>query len=236
MFNEQKKQLEIVSYQDPRVFAQECVELLERHHQASAAHTLRVVEISALAGLSLGLSKENTDLLIYEASVHDVGKRDVDARLLSLHNPTPQQIATIRDGHIKGTRERLKNSNLEPSLKAVILEDVMQHHEDILFFGNVKTPYPRNCENVSSYDGPERRKETSEPSERAKILFFADKLDRSMSGFNNVDGKEPNLENLGNRVRKYLGDGAMSAEDEKLLDVCVDACSKLYSNRLLISK
>ena len=99
---------------------------LNRHDRLTAGHSERVRAYSVMLGQEIGLPPEELDRLNWAALVHDVGKLDVDAEILSKPDrPTPQEWAVLRNHPGAGWRYV---DPLRPWLGGWV-DAATQHHE-----------------------------------------------------------------------------------------------------------
>jgi HD-GYP domain-containing protein (c-di-GMP phosphodiesterase class II) len=100
---------------------------LDRHERLSRGHSERVRAYASLIGREIGLSQEDLELLNWTALLHDIGKLDVPAWLLSTpEKPTEEQWEVLKR-HSAAGKHRLRR--LEKTLGESIYDGALYHHE-----------------------------------------------------------------------------------------------------------
>lgn len=91
------------------------------------AHESKVGEISGILGAALGLNAEEVTALIQAASLHDIGKFAIPAKILGKNGPlTPEEIHEIQRHPVNGA-QILINAGYGPDDAAV--QAAHYHHE-----------------------------------------------------------------------------------------------------------
>lgn len=100
---------------------------LGRHERLTRGHSERVRAYASLIGKEIGLSPAEMESLNWTALLHDIGKLDVPAWILTTEEPpTPDEWAVLRR-HPEAANARLRR--LEPVLGDSIYDGALYHHE-----------------------------------------------------------------------------------------------------------
>lgn len=100
---------------------------LGRHERLTRGHSERVRAYASLIGKEIGLSDSEMESLNWTALLHDIGKLDVPAWLLTTQEqPTPDEWDVLKR-HPEAAKARLRR--LEPTLGDSIYEGALYHHE-----------------------------------------------------------------------------------------------------------
>ena len=114
---------------DP-AFVDEVLDLLDQlssHERLTRGHNERVRAYASMIGREVGLTDDELEALNWSALMHDIGKLDVPAWLLSSpEKPTDEEWEVIKR-HPEMARHRLRK--LEPILGESIYEGALYHHE-----------------------------------------------------------------------------------------------------------
>ncbi len=100
---------------------------LGRHEKLTRGHSERVRAYSSLIGKQMGLSRHKLEQLNWTALLHDIGKLDVPARILtSPDKPTQEEWESLQR-HPAASESRL--DSLEDTLGETIYHGALYHHE-----------------------------------------------------------------------------------------------------------
>ncbi len=103
------------------------LEQLGRHESLTRGHSERVRAYASLIGKEIGLSDSEMESLNWTALLHDIGKLDVPAWLLTTQEPpTPDEWEVLKR-HPEAAKARLRR--LEPTLGDSIYDGALYHHE-----------------------------------------------------------------------------------------------------------
>jgi HD-GYP domain-containing protein (c-di-GMP phosphodiesterase class II) len=111
-------------------FIDEVIVLLDqlgRHDRLSRGHAERVRAYASSIGREVGLSQDQLELLNWTALLHDVGKLDVPAWLLSTPDKPTEEEWVVLKRHASAGKHRLRR--LERTLGESIYDGALYHHE-----------------------------------------------------------------------------------------------------------
>lgn len=139
-----------------------CVELqeLSNYDDFLYQHSINVAILSATIGIGYGFNNEQLKNITLAALLHDIGKNEIDKKILDKPSKLTLEEYEIIKNHSKLGYEALKNKE---SISSTIKVAVLEHHEN-----EDGTGYPRNIkgENIHIF---------------AKIIHVADVYDALIS-------------------------------------------------------
>lgn len=100
---------------------------LERHHEKTFKHSIRVGYYSFIIGKALGLTEEEAMTLLKSAYLHDIGMLSVPANILNKREELTEQDWEIIRAHCQNGVEIVRHC---PGSE-IDLDVIMKHHENL---------------------------------------------------------------------------------------------------------